>query len=151
MRHGIVRRYSFTFVALVISALLFVAAIFVFVFKHLSGAGGCAGSEEYNVTEVACDFEKFDIGDVSSDTIVTLNYTMKNVGEDSLHVLFVSPDCNCTGFRLSRQSAGIGDSIILSLDVDMKNKRKGIFMLNTVVGLNTKQRLYRISVEGNVL
>lgn len=144
------RKGSFASVALVISAFLFVSAISVFVFKQIHVQSGDK-FDEYCLTDVKCDFDASDIGDVPSDTIVTLNYKIKNVGTDSLHVLFVSPDCNCTGFSLSKQSAGVGDSIILSLEIDMKNKRKGRFMLNTVVGLNTKQRLYRVSVEGSVL
>ena len=67
------------------------------------------------------------------------------VGEKS------SPDCNCTDYTLSKHSVGIGDTISLSLKINMRNKRQGRFMLNTIVGLNTKQRLYHILVVGNVI
>ena len=83
--------------------------------------------------------------------MLVFKYGIINTGTDSLKVLFVSPDCNCTDYTLSKHSVGIGDTISLSLKINMRNKRQGRFMLNTIVGLNTKQRLYHILVVGNVI
>lgn len=107
-------------------------------------------ANETILTDAVCNFDKRDIGAVISDTTLSFDYKMINTGADSLHVLFISPDCNCTGYRLSKSDVGIGDSISLKLYIDMRNKHKGKFMLNTVVGLNTRQKLYRIVIEGNV-
>lgn len=107
-------------------------------------------ANETILTDAACNFDKRDIGAVISDTTLSFDYKIINTGTDSLLVLFVSPDCNCTGYRLSKDGVGIGDSISLKLYADLRNKHKGKFMLNTVVGLNTQQKLYRIAIEGNV-
>ena len=92
--------------------------------------------------------KKINLGKVKSDTILSFSYHLINVGQNSLHIISVTPDCNCTGYSLSKSVADVGDSINLKLNVDMKNKHKGKFMLNTVVELNTRQRLYHILIEG---
>ena len=104
--------------------------------------------EKKDITEASCDFKKINLGKVKSDTTLSFSYHIKNTGDNSLHVISVTPDCNCTGYSLSKHVADIGDSITLILNLDMKNKHTGNFMLNTVVELNTKQRLYHILIEG---
>lgn len=106
---------------------------------------------ERSTTDVWTNFGKIDIGQVKSDTVLSFNYKMINIGQDTLQVLFISPDCNCTYYNISQKKAVVGDSIMLKLKIDMRNKQKGRFMLNTIVGLNTNQRLYTIIVEGDVL
>ena len=73
-----------------------------------------------------------------------------NTGADSLRVLFINPDCNCTSYKFSSMKVPANDSIVLTLDIDMRNKHRGNFMLSTVVALNTEQRLYGIRVTGEV-
>lgn len=87
---------------------------------------------------------------MSRDTVISRDYVIRNLGNDTLNVLFVSPDCNCTGYKLSSPAVLPGDSIILSMDIDMHHKRIGKFMINTILALNTEKRLYRIKIEGEV-
>lgn len=108
-------------------------------------------AETYKNTIVECDLKAKNIGKIKSDTIVSFRYVFKNTGTDSLRVLFVKPDCNCTGYKLSSNKVATNDSIVLSIDIDMHNKHKGKFMLNTVVKLNTEQKLYGIRVIGDVI
>lgn len=66
-------------------------------------------------------------------------------------MLFVHPDCNCTGYKLSQDVCAKNDSIQVVIDIDMHNKRLGKFMLTTIVALNTEQKLYRLCVEGEIV
>ena len=93
---------------------------------------------------------KEQISPVCQDTVISRDYVIRNLGNDTLNVLFVSPDCNCTGYKLSSPAVLPGDSIILSMDIDMHHKRIGKFMINTILALNTEKRLYRIKIEGEV-
>ena len=104
----------------------------------------------YNLTTVSFDEVREQLGPVKADTTVVRTYTIVNTGEDSLHVLGVSPDCNCTGYQLSANAVAPGDSIQLTIEIDMRNKKHGRFMLSTVVALNTSQRLHHVSIEGQV-
>ena len=106
---------------------------------------------DYALTSVIFDNQREDLGQIISDTIVSRTYCVKNIGTDTLHVLFISPDCNCTGYKFSDNKAAPGDSLTLRIDIDMRNKHLGMFMLNTVVGLNTKEHLYGICITGEVI
>ena len=85
------------------------------------------------------------------DTVLKRKYQIVNKGADTLKVLFVSPDCNCTGYSLSSGYAVPNDSVELELEIDMRMKNVGKYMLNTVIGMNTEKRFYRIKLEGEVL
>lgn len=105
----------------------------------------------YPLTEVEVNMAQTDIGKIVSDTTIRVLYSFTNVGRDSLHVLFVHPDCNCTGYKLSQDVCAKNDSIQVVIDIDMHNKRLGKFMLTTIVALNTEQKLYRLCVEGDIV
>ncbi len=131
-----------------IAMVFFAMTIVVLVSKCLRNNSTAFKGEVTSITEVSCNFKKINLGKVKSDTILSFSYHLINVGQNSLQIISVTPDCNCTGYSLSKSVADVGDSINLKLNVDMKNKHKGKFMLNTVVELNTKQRLYHILIEG---
>lgn len=150
MKNNDGKKIDFATVILWTSAVLMAVSILLLVVKNTFFHGKDSDMFQEPMTEVSCDFSKLNVGEVKSDTTLQFDYLLKNIGEDSLRVLFVSPDCNCTGYKLSHRCVGEGDSIALALYVDMK-KHKGAFMLNTVVGLNTKQRLYRITIEGEIM
>ena len=135
---------TFTTIAMV----FFAMTIVVLVSKCLRNNSTAFKGEVTSITEVSCNFKKINLGKVKSDTILSFSYHLINVGQNSLQIISVTPDCNCTGYSLSKSVADVGDSINLKLNVDMKNKHKGKFMLNTVVELNTRQRLYHILIEG---
>ena len=131
-----------------IAITFFTMTIVVLVSKCFTNNDAKFHDDKMSITEVSCNFKKIDLGKVKSDTIMTFSYKITNKGHHTLQVISVTPDCNCTGYSLSKQVADIGDSITLKLNVDMKNKHTGNFMLNTVVELNTKQRLYHILIKG---
>lgn len=135
---------------LICSFITIIVSVNLLMNKRCYGESVIFEGKKFDITSTDFSNVKDDIGLVISDTIVTCHCIMHNNGERNLRVLFVSPDCNCTEYRLSKNIAVPGDSIILSLVMDMRKKHKGKFMLNTVVGLNTRQRLHRISIEGEV-
>ena len=109
-------------------------------------------SAEWPLTSVEVVNDRLDLGPVPSDTVVFHEVLLVNSGTDSLRVEFVDPDCNCTGYTLTPCSvAATGDSLRLTLEVDMHKKQIGKFMLNTVVGMNTEKHLHRIVILGDVI
>lgn len=138
-------------VLITVSIVLIVISINILMSKRQHKENSSFRDGVYDLTTVYFNDSTDDIGKIISDTVITRDYIIKNTGTDSLHVLFVSPDCNCTGYRLSSESVSSLDSIILSMDIDMRNKLEGEFMLNTVVGLNTQKKLYRICLKGEVI
>ena len=103
------------------------------------------------LTSVFIDDKMINVGELSSDTLISRNYIMKNIGIDTLYIYSVNPDCNCTGYSLSSNFALPGDSIIINIAVDTRKKKKGRFMLNTVVEANTDKRFYKLRLSGTVL
>ena len=103
------------------------------------------------LTEV--DFEEtlIDVGKLPADTTIYQNYTLKNIGIHPLIVYQISPDCNCTNYEISKGIAMPNDSIFVRLTVDTKNKHIGMFMINTVVSVNTAKRMYLLKLVGEVV
>lgn len=102
----------------ILSVLLFSAAILLSILsiwilkgnnnesEHISNGGKGAP-----LTSVAFEDSREDLGILVNDTTVWRSFVFKNIGNDSLHVLFIDPDCNCTSYHLSSNSVAIGDSI----------------------------------------
>jgi len=105
--------------------------------------------EEDPLTEMYYENKLIDLGFLKPDTIVHYDYTLKNIGENPLIIYHVSPDCNCTNYKLSKKIAPPGDSIILKLTIDTRGKRK--FMLNNTIKANTAIGFYRLRIAGEVL
>ncbi len=101
------------------------------------------------ITIVDFDDSMVNVGTLRKDTVIHHGYTFHNVGDKPLIVYYVSPDCNCTGYSISKKMALPGDSLTIDLTVDTKNK-KNRFMLSTVVRMNTDKGLYVLRLEGNV-
>ena len=103
------------------------------------------------LTEIDFQETLLDVGNLSRDTTIYQIYTFRNTGTLPLIVYNVNPDCNCTSYDLSKTTAMPNDSIKLTLTVATKNKKIGMFMLNTVVTVNTKKHMYRLRLVGNVV
>ena len=103
------------------------------------------------LTEVVFDDVLINVGTLSNDTTIYQSYTLRNSGTNPLFVYHVDPDCNCTNYELSKNIAMPNDSILIHLTVDTKNKHLGMFMLNTVVQINTEKKLYRLRLVGEVV
>lgn len=86
-----------------------------------------------------------DLGKVPSDTTVSASYHFINTGKDTLKVGFVNPDCMCTSYDLSNKVTLVGDTLAVTLRVNTKNKI-GEQKLKTVVKLNTKEKLYALTL-----
>lgn len=113
---------TLTAVLVLVSVVLTAISIKTLIHKRQYKEDSGFSDRTYSLTTVYFNDSAEDLGKIKSDTIVTRDYIIRNTGKDSLHVLFVSPDCNCTGYRLSSESVSSSDSITLSIDIDMQNK-----------------------------
>lgn len=73
------------------------------------------------------------------DTLV-VEYLLVNVGDDTLFIHNVSPDCLCTDYSISSDTAAPSDSIRLKLVVDL-NDKIGRNIIRVVIESNTEKRM----------
>lgn len=73
------------------------------------------------------------------DTLVA-EYLLVNVGDDTLFIHNISPDCLCTDYSISSDTAAPSDSIRLKLVVDLNNKF-GRNIIHVVIESNTEKRM----------
>lgn len=73
------------------------------------------------------------------DTLV-VEYLLLNVGEDTLFIQNINPDCLCTDFSISSDTAAPSDSICLKLVIDLSNKF-GRNLVHVVIESNTEKRM----------
>ncbi len=109
---------TFTTIAMV----FFAMTIVVLVSKCLRNNSTAFKGEVTSITEASCNFKKINLGKVKS--VLSFSYHLINVGQNSLHIISVTPDCNCTGYSLSKSVADVGDSINLKLNPNRSLGRK---------------------------
>lgn len=141
--------------------MLIVASV-VFILSTLHGNHDKANGSRYASPKQAADevlmrpdteikFSKrgIDFGKVPDDTILKANFTIYNVGPSYLKIKAVLPDCSCTNFLLAKDSVASNDSTVLTLIYETKNKI-GKQNLHTVVEMNTREKLYMLSLQADV-
>lgn len=102
------------------------------------------------LTSVRINPSNVNIGEIPSDTIVESQFVIYNTGNRELVIQGMYPDCTCTSFEVSQKSVAPGDSAVLNLAVDMKNKYGDESVKATLV-LNTKERHHQVSMHFWVL
>jgi len=131
---------------------LFAIVLYFIPIKNKSQIYEISDSEtEDPITEVLFDNRAINVGSLSQDTVIFQDYVFKNIGEHPLIVYYVFPDCNCTGYNISSKFTNPGDSIVVTLKIDTKDKGRGAFMLNTALRANTPEQLHHLSLFGNIV
>lgn len=85
------RSHLFTTVNITVTAIFVVMSLLVFIYKSMQCSETDSLGNDERLTEVLCDDRTADIGCITSDTTVALDYKIRNIGKDSLRVIFVSP------------------------------------------------------------
>jgi len=145
---------NIVYVSIILFSFIIIAISVFFILKTSQNSKLINSNLElYNdpLTNAFFDSKLIDVGNLPQNTIILRDYILKNNGEHPLIVYYISPDCNCTDYKLSSKSAMPNDSIVVTLMIDTKNKNKGMFMLNTVLRANTPQQMYRLRLQGNIL
>lgn len=102
--------------------------------------------EEYPMTQAECVNGTVDLGKVAIGNMISQKYVIRNTGENPLVVQSLSPDCNCTDYKVSQYVAQPRDSIVVTLYVDTEDKKLGETALNTVIQLNTEEKNYLLTL-----
>lgn len=107
--------------------------------------------EESNIplTEVFFAQKRIIKENVSADTIVDIPFKLFNTGLNDLRIKYVNPDCTCTSFNIQDSIIAPGDSSVIEISIDTRNKQ-GTSVVNVVVALNTLTELYKLSAVLNV-
>ena len=103
------------------------------------------------ITEVFFEDKLIDVGNLHKDTVIKQSYTIINRGINSLIIYYVNPDCNCTDYSIEKKIAPPGDSVRIHLTIETSQKKRGMFMVNTIVKMNTKDQMYRLRLIGNII
>ena len=95
-------------------------------------------------------FDKiYDFGLIKHDSIVTALYTFINTGEHNLIIKSVNPDCTCTGYTLSKDTIMPNDTAFIQLTLNTHDKF-GEVKAYTIVTANTEDKLYKLTLKGDV-
>jgi len=102
-----------------------------------------------NLTKIKFFNKRVDFGYVNSDTLLTGKYIFMNSGNFDLIIDYVSPDCSCTDFYLSKKSIKPGDTAYILLKLLTKSKF-GNEKIFATVSANTEERLYSLQLLVNI-
>jgi len=91
----------------------------------------------------------FNFGFVSRKVEVTHQFVIRNIGEDSLHILDVKPGCSCTKAPLEKSSLAPGDSTYTEI-IFKTGRYNGTIVKNTSIK-SADQPLQRIQIKAFVL
>lgn len=101
------------------------------------------------ITTVKFSTKKVDFGIVPADTVLKAIFILHNTGEQCLKIESVNPDCSCTDYLLSKEIVEVGDSALLALIYNTKDKI-GEQELQTIVKMNTREKFYKITLKADI-
>lgn len=93
--------------------------------------------------------KKVDFGIVPADTVLKAIFILHNTGEQCLKIESVIPDCSCTNYLLSKEIVEVGDSVLLALIYNTKDKI-GEQELQTIVKMNIREKFYKITLKADI-
>ncbi|MDR1670912.1 MAG: DUF1573 domain-containing protein [Alistipes sp.] len=133
-----------------IAAVVVLAAL---LFPTLKQQTDWRGEDYFNDPRTTVVFEKtgFDVGDIANDTIINCTYRFKNTGAKPLIIYSIDPGCYCTNYSVSDkiiQAKGTGE---ITLSLITEEKPTGMFFVDAVVRMNTKDRSHSLRIEGNIV
>ena len=91
-----------------------------------------------------------DFGNVPQDTILLSYFYFINTGDNELIINDVIPDCNCTGYKLSKDTVMPADTAYIKLEFNTEGKF-GKQKKYTLVSANTKAELYKLTLKANIV
>ena len=89
-------------------------------------------------------------GNVYRGDTITHNYTIKCNSDVPLIIKEIQRSCNCTKATISKDTIAFGDSAILAVNIDTKEKI-GYNLINVILQANTPQREHVVVVAMNVI
>lgn len=98
--------------------------------------------------EISARHQIVDCGGVKFEQPVTVNFEMKNKGQQ-LRISEVRPDCGCTTVSFPRQPIGDGESFVISATYDAR--QLGHFSKQLAVYSNASQKPYYLTIKGVVV
>jgi len=103
-----------------------------------------------NLTQITFQEQEHDFGEVLSDTVLRVKYNFKNIGDDTLFILHILPDCNCTDYSISDDTLLVGENGYIELTMNT-NGKSGETNSQTRIEVNTKDRFYHLFMTANIL
>lgn len=97
--------------------------------------------------EITAVHQTVDCGGVRFNQPVTVNFEMKNRGQQ-LQISDVRPDCGCTTVNFPRQPIGDGESFVISATYDAR--QMGHFSKQLAVYSNASSKPYYLTMKGVV-
>lgn len=102
------------------------------------------------LTEIFIEKRVIDLGDVPVDSMVYADYEINNIGDNTLVIYKVNPDCSCTDYQIDSKSAERDGRINLQLKVDTHHKI-GNNVINVLLHANTQAQYHMLKLKFNVI
>ena len=97
-----------------------------------------------------CDTIKKDFGKIKRNDLVHQKFTLHNKGTEMVTIVASDASCNCTSLEISKKSIEPGDSTIVTMRVETKEKTKGLHVVNATLKTNGKRTFYALSTKFEV-
>jgi hypothetical protein len=89
------------------------------------------------------------LGTVPSDTIVSAKFYFINVGNETVNIEYINPDCTCTSYFLSSKNVLPSDTAYVEFTLNTKGKA-GKQELHSVMKVDTYTQMYDFLLILNV-
>jgi hypothetical protein len=99
---------------------------------------------------LVCDDIKKDFGKIKKNDLVYQKFRLNNIGTETVTILEFDASCNCTSLEISKKSIQPGDSTIVTMKVETKEKSKGLHAVNATLKTNGKRTFYALSTSFEV-
>lgn len=92
----------------------------------------------------------YNFGSVQQDTLISKNFSIKNVSQKEITLNISSTSCSCTKAELTKTILKPDEvaQLIMELDTDGKYGKTKVY---AIIDSNTEQKFYRFLIYGNVI
>lgn len=108
-----------------------------------------AKNENLPTTSIKFSNLKVNFGKVPSDTILKAKFKIYNEGDNLLKIYNINPECTCTDYKLSKSDIAIGDSALITLILNTKDKF-GETQILTTIKTNTNEKMHLLTIVADV-
>jgi len=106
--------------------------------------------ETYPLTKMELVETSRDLGEVRKGELIRVSFSIKNVGQETLVITGIHPDCSCTDYQLSRREIPAGGMSELTLEIDTEHK-DGPQRIQVVIDSNTEEGFHILKIAFDVI
>lgn len=103
-----------------------------------------------NAPKIKFETDTIGFGTVKQGDPVAVKFNFKNEGKSTLEILKIKTSCGCTAGTMDKLSYGKGESGVVNVTLNTRNKRNHVRQTITIISNDPKDSEHKVYIDGEV-